>query len=43
MVKIEEIYFYGCLVDLDVLWGNEELKSFYWGDLGLLLWCCFIC
>lgn len=28
MVKIEETHPYGRLVDLDVLWGNEELKAF---------------
>ena len=43
MVKIEETHPYGRLVDLDVLWGNEELKSLHRGDLGLPPRRCFIC
>ena len=33
----------GRLVDLDVLWGNEELKSLHRGDLGLPPRRCFVC
>lgn len=43
MVKIEETHPYGRLVDLDVLWGNEELKSLHRGDLGLPPRRCFMC
>lgn len=43
MVKIEETHPYGRLVDLDVLWGNEELKSLHRGDLGLPPRRCFVC
>ncbi|MGQ4824538.1 citrate lyase holo-[acyl-carrier protein] synthase, partial [Enterococcus faecalis] len=34
---------FGHLVDLDVLWGNEELKSLHRGVLGLPPRRCFIC